>query len=515
MILRQIREAVLRGGDAPAFCCAQGTLSYRELGRAAEAFRQCAAALPGEGPVLLWGKKQRFFPAAMLGCAFAGVCYLPVDSSIPPLRLQALLKEAKPRAVWTFEPFPAAAECTVSAAEELLSRANHAAETLPECEFSGNRPLYCIYTSGSTGVPKGVVITHENLDCFVPWMQSFCRPTPAVVLNQASFSFDLSVADFYQAFSTGACLTALEPELTGDFPALFSALQRSKAELMVCTPSFVSLLLADHSFNSALMNRLSTVFFCGEVLPPATVQALWERFPGLRIINAYGPTECTVAVSALEILPEHLSAPSLPVGFVRPGTGIAICAGAKQCSAGQSAQKKLPLPEGAEGEIVIFGQGISPGYANLRSDAFGSINGMPAYFTGDRGILKNGMLYFCGRTDRQVKLHGFRIELDDVEQNLLALPGVAQGAVIAEQDSSGAVKRLRAFAVLQPGENRSAAEVRRALCSRLAPYMVPAVTLLSRMPLNRNGKLDRAALTGIAAGEREQTDNGGDRNGSE
>ena len=140
---------------------------------------------------------------------------------------------------------------------------------------------------------------------------------------------------------------------------------------------------------------------------------------------------------------------------------------------------------------------------------------MPAYFTGDRGILKNGMLYFCGRTDRQVKLHGFRIELDDVEQNLLALPGVAQGAVIAEQDSSGAVKRLRAFAVLQPGENRSAAEVRRALCSRLAPYMVPAVTLLSRMPLNRNGKLDRAALTGIAAGEREQTDNGGDRNGSE
>ncbi len=490
MIFQQIRQAFLHGAEKPAFRCAQGTISYEQLGKATEAFRLQAQPLYGKGPIVIWGKKQCFFPAAILGCAFAGVCYLPVESSTPLLRLQSLLSEAKPCAVWAFDFFPCAAPCPVLNAAEVQA----GNEFPPEVNFPGNSVLYQLYTSGSTGVPKGVAITRDNLNCFARWMQSWCKPTPTVIINQASFSFDLSVADFYQAFSTGACLVALESEVQQNFLNLFSVLGQSGAQLMVCTPSFASMLLSDKSFERAWMEELSAIFFCGETLHTETVRALWKRFPGIRIINAYGPTECTVAVTAAEILPEHLEKDSLPVGTVRPGTSVLICS---QSSIGGH-KKILPLPDGTEGEIVIQGEGVSPGYTNVKSAAFDVLDGAPAYFTGDRGFLKNNLLYFCGRADRQVKLHGFRVELDDVEMNLLALPQIAQGAVVAEKDDYGAVKRLRAFAVLHPDADCSAAAVRKKLSERLAAYMVPVVMLIDKMPLNQNGKIDRDALLDIS-----------------
>lgn len=492
ILLERIWKNLREKGDAPAYCCETQRLSYRDLGEWAG--RLCGylqkRLVPGV-PVLVYGHKQPVMAAAFLACAFGGFPFVPVDSFTPKERLRAILDSARPQALLAAEPLPEEKIPVLS--PEVLDEICRGKKTvpLPYPARKKDEFFYIIYTSGSTGTPKGVMVTCENLDSFANWMWAMFPQKPAVVVNQAAFSFDLSVADFWPALSWGAQEYTLSRRTQRDYPSLFSQLEKSEGELMVLTPSFASLLLADQSFCAQRFPKLKTLFFCGETLLSKTARTLLKRFPGLRILNAYGPTECTVAVSAAEIGEKEAAAALLPVGNPKPGMEIRVE------NEGRLAK------EGEEGEIVLVGDSVAAGYMGTEplASSFGMRDGKRSYCTGDLGWMENGVLYCKGRLDSQVKIRGYRVELQDVEKNLLALPGVDEAAVVSCQDQEGRTVRLAAFVRLGDGQDLSRQQLQALLAQRLPAYMCPVIRVVQAFPLNENGKCDRKKLKEIANGK--------------
>jgi D-alanine--poly(phosphoribitol) ligase subunit 1 len=240
-----------------------------------------------------------------------------------------------------------------------------------------------------------------------------------------------------------------------------------------------------------MLPRLRRFLFCGETLPPAVAAQLLDRFPGAVVWNTYGPTEATVATTAVRVDREVLARfPSLPIGRPMPEARVVVVDEALR-----------EVPSGERGEILIAGPNVSPGYLgrpDLSARAFLTWEGQPAYRTGDWGEVRGGLLFFGGRMDDQIKLHGYRIEVGDVEAHLGALPDVG-GAVVVPVRRAGVVTSLTAFVLLRrrpPGSDFAVAmALRRQLAERLPAYMVPsAFRVVEAFPMTANGKVDRTAL---------------------
>ena len=249
--------------------------------------------------------------------------------------------------------------------------------------------------------------------------------------------------------------------------------------------------LFEPTFSEKLLPRLRKFLFCGETLPPEVASSLLERFPKAEVWNTYGPTEATCATTSLRITKEVLAKYNpLPVGFPKPDSDILVIkADGSTCA------------ENERGEIIIAGPNVSPGYLGqpaLTQKAFFQLGGMQAYRTGDSGHFEQGMLFFDGRQDNQIKLHGYRIELGDVESNLQALPFVLDAVVLPHQ-KNGLPDFLAAFIVLKTGpvqtEYETTRNLKRELRKRLPDYMVPhKCYYLEKFPMTANGKIDRRKL---------------------
>ncbi|HMA38040.1 MAG TPA: D-alanine--poly(phosphoribitol) ligase subunit DltA [Chloroflexia bacterium] len=465
--------------DRPAHISGARTLTYGALCRRADALAaHLARVLPDDGtPVAVCGHKEPEMLIAFLGAVKAGHPYIPLDTSLPPARIAQIVAAAGARL--TLTPASVAALPAALAAP-------------PARRIGPADPYYIIFTSGSTGEPKGVVITLECLTTFVDWMladQAFAAPE--TFLNQAPFSFDLSVMDLYLSLATGGTLCSITAEEIANPKQLYAALAASGVTTWVSTPSFAQLCLAERRFAAAMLPGVRRFLFCGETLVPDVAAQLLARFPQATVWNMYGPTEATVATTAIRVDAAVLAryAP-LPVGYALPAGRVLI-----QDAAGQ------PAAAGARGEIVIAGPNVSPGYLgrpDLTAQAFFALDGQRAYRTGDAGRLVDGLLFFDGRLDNQVKLHGYRIELGDVEAHLHALPGIRE-AVVIPVVKGGQVDSLAAFVILDPrpaGSDFALAQALRAqLAARLPAYMVPRkFRFLDALPLTANGKADRRRL---------------------
>lgn len=409
---------------------------------------------------LITGKSPLVF-AAIKACLTAGTCYIPVDENMP----------AERRSLITGGADAIFCDGKYSGAEDLRRIAERDRIFTPPV-IGSDLPAYRIYTSGTTGASKGIEISRGNVENFTEWfcgIPAIAETRPRSVLNTARFSFDLSVADIYYSLHTGAALTAVGQELSGDFSALFGRMHESGAELAVLTPSFAELCLCDGAFSEALMPQLRVIFSCGETLKPATAEKLFARFPRIRIVNAYDPSETCCAVTAAEITREMTAGDSLPIGNMSHTAGI------------------VELTE--QGEIVVIGESVGR-YVNF-AGGFGEYNGRRCFFTGDSGEIKDGMLYFGGRMDRQVKIMGCRVEPEDIENNLLKTGLVRRAAVIAETAHRGnGMKYLHAYVVAERGV--TSAEIRAALAGFLPEYMIPRrITLADSIELNANGKTKR------------------------
>jgi D-alanine--poly(phosphoribitol) ligase subunit 1 len=297
--------------------------------------------------------------------------------------------------------------------------------------------------------------------------------------------------DLYCSLATGGTLFSISRDLIENPKMLYRALASSGATTWVSTPSFAQMCLVEEKFTEAMLPHARRFLFCGETLAPEMAARLLERFPRAQVWNTYGPTEATVATTSVRIdqmILEKYS--SLPVGRPMRGTDVFV-----------ADEYRNVLPANERGEIIIAGPNVSPGYLarpDLGTNVFFQYRGQRAYRTGDWGRFRDGLLFFEGRMDEQIKLTGYRIELGDVEANLRALAQV-RDAVAVPVIKNGAVQSLAAFVVLS-GQNQVShfqltQTLRKQLGERLPAYMLPRrFVFLDAFPLTANGKADRARL---------------------
>lgn len=460
-MINKIKNAVQLYPDRIAYIHNGNEITYGTLWQRANEYASLLRR-QGSGAVIIYGHKSIDMLVSMVACIISQRTYIPVDIYMPVSRISDIIKLTSAQLLIANESITI--DRIESCCPEGLLRFKDRAEN---CCSSEN--IYTIFTSGSTGIPKGVPISNENLNNFVDWISSI-EPFNAYngirVANQASFSFDLSVADIFYSLCNGHTLVGMDSEIQKDFGALYNFFLLNRIELTVTTPTFMKLCLLIKEFNSTNLPFIKCMYFCGEQLEASVVRKLRQRFPDCKIVNAYGPTEATSAVSAALIGDDDIALDDLlPVGDVDTfATQISI----------------------EKDEIILSGKSVFGGY-------LGTEENLDFYSTGDIGYIKNGKLYCKGRKDSQIKFKGYRIELYDVENNLKSLNGVFDAAVIAKYSASGNVNKIAAYIVCE--ESLTVAGIKEALRQRLPDYMIPSqITILDSLPLNENKKIDRRKL---------------------
>ncbi len=504
--------------DRIAHECGDERLTYAQLRDRSDSLACHLSVILRGLPIVVYGHKSPLMLVAFLSAVKSGHPYIPVDSSWPAERIAAVVEESGAPLIIATESLPQRANpghTRVLTADRLdLVGASEPgrARGIPVAQ---DEPFYIIYTSGSTGRPKGVQISRGALESFVAWIPTFTAVPAmataregAVWLNQAPFSFDLSVMDVYGSLTSGGTLHSVTSALVARPRDLQADLRDSGISVWISTPSFADLCLADPAFTGALLPRAAVFWFCGETLSPATAGALLDRFPGAVVYNTYGPTEATVAVTSIRVDQELIAhGGALPVGKAKPGTTLLIDTQVASVDGSNGGTvPTLDADHGSAGEVVIAGDTVSLGYRGrpeLTARAFfcTDVDGVstPAYRTGDLGRLDaEGRLHFLGRIDNQIKLHGYRIEIEDIESNLRRLDDIVHAAVVPV-GKDGTITHLKAFVQLQASTALSplayATDVKRRLKAYLPDYMVPKVIqVIDQLPLTSNGKVDRRRL---------------------
>ncbi|MGW7057977.1 amino acid adenylation domain-containing protein [Streptomyces sp. NPDC054904] len=474
---------VSRTPDAVAVESAAESLTYAELDARAD---ELAARLTGHGigpeqvVALVLGRSLESV-VATLAVLKAGAAYLPVDPDYPAERIAFMFGDATPAAVLTtraYEGVAPAGDATVLVLDG--APLPGAVARAPGRSVPAGSPAYLIYTSGSTGVPKGVLVTHQGLAAFAATeRQRFAVDGTSRVLQFSSPSFDASVLELCMALTSGAALVVPEPG-----PLAGEPLARVIAERAVTHALIPPAALA--GVPSEGLSGFSCLIVGGDATSPELVER-WA--PGRRMVNAYGPTESTVAVSISAPLEVSYAAP--PIGTPVADTRVHVLDGSLR-----------PVPPGVAGELYVAGAGLARGYLRrpgltaerFVADPFGAAGGR-MYRTGDRVRLRaDGQLEFCGRADDQVKIRGFRIEPGEIESVLLRHADVTQAAVTVHEPQAG-VKQLVAHVVTRDPARTDPEVLRAHTAAALPAHMVPAViVVLDGLPLTANGKLDRKAL---------------------
>ena len=483
----------------PAHIWRNNVLTYMDLYKRSNSLANHIIQKYGDDrtPIIVYGQKQNEMLVCFLACVKAGHAYIPVDSSLPVDRINGIFESSQAKLMLSIdEPEAHFENVDTIDAKTLTIIFESGNNTSPDKSFCVKEydVYYIIYTSGSTGKPKGVQITLSNLHSFVKWastLGNLVSRTDHIFLNAAPFSFDLSVMDLYLSLSSGGTLFSVDNQMISDPKDLFEHLKQSDATVFVCTPSFADFCLADSNFDSSMLPHLQCFLFCGETLTNKTADNLLDRFPNTQVVNLYGPTEATVSVTAVNIDKDICSNISpLPVGIIKPDCELIILD-----PTGSS------VPDGEHGEIAIAGESVSIGYyksPSLTEKSFFDWHGIRAYRTGDEGYLKNGMLYYCGRLDFQIKLNGYRIEIEDVENNIRRVDGIAN-TVVVPSFLDGKVSHLNAFVIMTSKDaDRSlsgAIDLKHKLEAFIPKYMIPKrIIFKDNFPTNPNGKIDRKAL---------------------
>jgi amino acid adenylation domain-containing protein len=499
-VAQLFEQQVARTPDAVAVISAARGLTYRELDQRSNRLARYLQQL-GVRPESLVGiaiERSVEMMVGLLAILKAGGAYVPMDASYPVQRITLMIEDSEAQVILATESTRSrlgkSGRRIVSIdrdAEAIAATGSH-----PVSSAAGGQNLaYVMYTSGSTGRPKGVMIEHRNVVNFFTGMDRAIGADPGVWLAVTSISFDISVLELFWTLTRGFQVIIHDDEGTQTIP---EEIRNYGVTHMQSTPSRARMIAVDPD-GLASLGRLKKLLLGGEALPPSLIRRLHKAFHG-EMYNMYGPTETTIWSTTFPITADS---DVIPIGRPIANTQVYVLDSGLQ-----------PVAAGGPGDLYIGGDGVVRGYwrrpdltaERFLSDPFRPGNRM--YRTGDIvRFLPDGNLDFLGRSDFQVKVRGFRIEIGEIEAALENQAGVGQAVVVASEFKSQPQtedKRLVAYIVPKSETKVEVTELRAALAAILPEYMVPShFVFLDALPLTPNGKIDRNALPKPSAVENE------------
>ena len=520
---RLLQEYVARQAearpDAVALVMGGERLTYGELeaasNRLARLLRESGCRRGDR--VCLFVPKTPAAIVAELATLKADCAYVPIDTASPAPRVELIVESAEPALILAAAPAAkllddvlatqGARSVTVGSLDKGTVSGEHFESAFTavdqatqdagplEWENTSDDAAHILFTSGSTGTPKGVVIKHANVVAFVEWAADyFGTKAGDRVSGHPPLHFDLSTFDIYATFLAGAELH-LVPAAANLVPhKLAELIRESELTQWFAVPSTFTFMAKFGVVQPGAFPSLERVLWCGEVLPTPILMEWMRAVPQATFTNLYGPTEATIASS-------YHTMPSIPASETEPVPIGVPCAGEELLVLDEKLQ---PVSEGEIGDLFIAGVGLSPGYwrdEEKTASAFLPDPRAPGsderiYRTGDLAkVLDDGLVYFLGRADSQIKHRGYRIELGEIETALGALDELAEVAVVGVD--TGGFEGTAICCAYAPAEGQEVEPVRlgEQLRKVLPPYMVPGRWLaLEVLPKNVNGKIDRRGL---------------------
>jgi D-alanine--poly(phosphoribitol) ligase subunit 1 len=450
----------------------------------------------------IFHNKSKESYALMLACLKIGAIYVNLDNSSPFERLKKIIDTCKPVLLsydqslteLKIENFNIPLVDIVSADfyEKLKSfKGTNLDYTSSVCS---DNPAYIMFTSGSTGFPKGAVMTHQNLINFINWAkQVYCIDKSDVLTNVNPMYFDNSVFDFYASLFNGAAMAPVDSDTVKQAIKLVSYVDTIRATIWFSVPSLLVFLITMKALRKDVFKKLRVITFGGEGFPKPKLKYLYDLYSErLRIVNVYGPTECTCICSAYDVRAEDFNDMTIlaPLGYLAPNFDYLIL----------NEYNK----EAGTGELLLGGPQVGLGYYNDPERTAKSFIQHPFlkkerkiyYKTGDIvSVDENGIIHILGRSDNQVKHMGYRIELEEIEAGFNSLDYINEVGVVYEKFEDG-LSEIRTYVTVKL--DISVESIRNDIKKVLPSYMIPRIiTILESMPKNQNGKIDKIALKTI------------------
>ncbi|PYS22426.1 MAG: non-ribosomal peptide synthetase [Acidobacteria bacterium] len=434
---------------------------------------------------------------AVFGVLKSGGGYVPLDPNYPRDRIAFMVDDAKLALLITQQhlvkeiPVGGAQVLCIDSDWEMISRESDANSTT---NVDPENVAFVIYTSGSTGNPKGVAIEHRSLVHFTRAANQVYEITPNDrMLQFASLSFDMSAEEIYVSLTNGAALVLRTDDMISSPQDFAQFCEEERVSILDLPTAYWHELTGALADDNLKMPESARLVIIGGEKASADRFAAWHKSVGerIRLINTYGPTETTIACTMWDMNSrEGNRSGAVPIGRPVANTPVYVL------------DKTLrPVPIGVAGELHVGGPGVTRGYLNQPDltverfirNPFSDDPDERLYRTGDIVSYRaNGILDFLGRADNQIKIRGFRVELEEIEQALRSHESVNECVVVLREDHD---KRLVAYVVAEEGLQPSASELRNLLRGKLPSYMVPALfEIIEGLPLMPNGKINRAAL---------------------